>query len=77
MPRGETKYSLSFSICHASATTLSLSPFCAEIVIISGWMVMGSWTCKVYLSGAEDMFMVGNCVGGGVRRGRSVGDGAS
>lgn len=70
-------HSQSFSICHASATTLSLSPLFAETVIISGWIADGSCTWRVCLSCEVVMFMVGECVGGGERRDRSIGEGRS
>ena len=43
----KNKYSLSPSICQASATTLSRSPLLAEMVTISGCIDRGSMTLSV------------------------------
>lgn len=67
--------SQSFSMCHASATTFSLSPFFAEIVTISAWISVGSCTSSVCLEEEDETFIGGESHGGGARRERAVGEG--
>ena len=61
---GESSHSQLSSKCHASAITRSLFPFFAEIVTISGRIVLGSATSNAYAFGACSTRIVGIALGG-------------
>ena len=71
----EINYSLSPSICQASATTLSRSPLLAEIVTISGCIDRGSMTLSVCAVSDVESVISGVWFEGGIRLVRSIGEG--